>query len=242
MELIYDIDINVKGEAIRLVFKLAKLYSAECVKTRLVNLFLELISTHNEELAKKVSFLLGEILTKLDGSFTKSSGFLTAAIKSFREYGQHKNDEIRRNFALNLIPIIQTIEAKIFLESFKGNFLLLMLNDKNKEIRLICLGHLPIIFQKIGLESSHRDFKVALMKLMKEDDKEILKKIAEILDNALKYLIPDSTILFEDMITVDFLKNLFFIKIFFFFFFCKKFFFFLLASFFFFLAYIIFFS
>ena len=210
MELIYDTDINVKGEAIRLVFKISELFSAECVRNRLVNLFLELMATHNDELTKRVSLLIGEILVKLESYIAKSPVFLSAANKSFKEYGQHKFDEIRKNLASNIIPIIKILEPKNFIENFKTPYINLLLNDKYKEIRIICLGNLPEILKLIGLENSHKHFLTVLIKLMKDEDKEILKKLLSLFECILQaFTIKESNINFEDMNIVKLLISIY---------------------------------
>ena len=203
MELIYDIDINVKGEAIRLIFRLSGVLSPDCVRNRLVGLFLELLGTHNEELTKKVSLFLGEILTRLEvSSALKSGSFLSAAAKGFKDYATHKIEEVRRNFARSLVPILQVLDARLFLESLKTAFLNLLLNDKSKEVRLICLGQLPEVMGKVGFESANKDFKPALVRILKEDDKEILRKLTELLEPIIVSLIPDQSMLYDEMITV----------------------------------------
>ena len=203
MELIYDIDINVKGEAIRLIFRLSGVLSPDCIRSRLVSLFLELLSTHNEELTKKVSLFLGEILTRLEvSSALKSGSFLSAAAKGFKDYATHKIEEVRRNFARSLVPILQVLDARLFLESLKTAFLNLLLNDKSKEVRLICLGQLAEVMGKVGVESANKDFKPALIRILKEDDKEILRRLTELLEPIIISLIPDPSMLYDEMITV----------------------------------------
>lgn len=200
MELIYDTNIDVKGAAIRLVFKISNLYSPECVRNRLVNLFLELIASHNEELTKRVSFILGEMLQKLETFINKSSSFLIAANKGFKAYALHKNDDIRKNFAKNIIPIIKILDPKNFIENFKINYISMLIHDKNKEIRLICLDNFPKMLKLIGFELSHRHFEACLMKLIKDDDKEILKKLLFFFNDILQnFVISDPLIVFEDM-------------------------------------------
>ena len=65
MELIYDGDISVKTSAIHLIFQISNFLSEECVKTRLCSVFLEVFSSHNEELLKRLTPLIGEILCKV---------------------------------------------------------------------------------------------------------------------------------------------------------------------------------
>ena len=168
-----------------------------------MSLFLELLSTHNEELTKKVSLFLGEILTRLEvSSALKSGSFLSAAAKGFKDYATHKIEEVRRNFARSLVPILQVLDARLFLESLKTAFLNLLLNDKSKEVRLICLGQLAEVMGKVGVESANKDFKPALIRILKEDDKEILRRLTELLEPIIISLIPDPSMLYDEMITV----------------------------------------
>ena len=209
MELIYDTDINVKGSAIRLVFKLSAHYSHECVKGRLISLFLELITTHNEELAKRVSTLTGEILTKLEPFITKAGNFITVLNKSFTEYGVHKNDEIRRNLAVNLVFIAEILDSRNFLENYKGIFASFLLSDKAKEIRMISIEKLPQILRIIGPENSHKSFKATIIKLLKEEDKEVLKKFLEFFSEILQSLtVTNPASGFEDQNIVNLLNFL----------------------------------
>ena len=61
MELVYDSDIEIKILAIELVFSLIDNYSVDIKKIRITNLFIELLSNSNEEVIKKMSFLIGDV-------------------------------------------------------------------------------------------------------------------------------------------------------------------------------------
>ena len=61
MELVYDSDIEIKIHAIDLVFELIDCYSVDIKKNRITNLFIELLSNVNEEVVKKMSFLIGKV-------------------------------------------------------------------------------------------------------------------------------------------------------------------------------------
>ena len=65
MELVYDSEINVKSLAIYLIFKIIDLLSEECKMNRMTNLFIELMSSLNEEVNKKISLLIGEVFMKV---------------------------------------------------------------------------------------------------------------------------------------------------------------------------------
>ena len=65
MELVYDAEINVKSLAIYLIFKIIDLLSEECKMNRMTNLFIELMSSLNEEVNKKISLLIGEVFMKV---------------------------------------------------------------------------------------------------------------------------------------------------------------------------------
>ena len=52
MELVYDSDIEIKTQAIDLVFSLIDYYSVDIKKNRITNLFIELLSSTNEEVVK----------------------------------------------------------------------------------------------------------------------------------------------------------------------------------------------
>ncbi len=207
MELIYDTEIDVKGAAIRLVFKLSSFYSVECIKSRLISLFLELITTHNEELAKRVSLIIGEILMKLSPFINKNCNFITIITKSFKEYSQHKCEEIRRNLALNLVFIAKTLDSRNFIDNFKGIFSAFLISDKNREIRMISITNLPEILMVLGPENSHKSFKTVIIRLLKEEDKEILKKFLPFFGQILQSLIVSNpSMSFEDQNTVKALK------------------------------------
>jgi hypothetical protein len=62
MELVYDSDIEIKIIAIDLVFALIDYYSVDIRKNRITNLFIELLSSLNEEVVKKMSFIIGKVI------------------------------------------------------------------------------------------------------------------------------------------------------------------------------------
>ena len=69
MELVYDSDPFVKISAIELVLSNLDLFFEETRKTRLMNLSLELLSSLNEEVNKKVSFYLGKMIKDVNSRF-----------------------------------------------------------------------------------------------------------------------------------------------------------------------------
>lgn len=72
MELVYDSDIEIKILAIDLVFSLIDYYSVDIRKNRITNLFIELLASLNEEVIKKMSFIIGKVFHKLETYLTKS--------------------------------------------------------------------------------------------------------------------------------------------------------------------------
>ncbi len=65
MELVYDGEINVKCAAIRLVFRIIDCFSPETKANRISMLFIELLSSINEEVLKVISKEIGFILSKV---------------------------------------------------------------------------------------------------------------------------------------------------------------------------------
>ena len=61
MELVYDSDLEIKIQAIDLVFSLIDYYSEDIRKNRITNLFIELLQSTNEEVVKQMSFLIGKV-------------------------------------------------------------------------------------------------------------------------------------------------------------------------------------
>ena len=62
MELIYDSDVFVKAEGVNLIFSLIHIYTPEMNQSRIVNLYIEMMNSSNEEVQKVVSRISGQIL------------------------------------------------------------------------------------------------------------------------------------------------------------------------------------
>lgn len=175
MELVYDSDVSIKAASIQLIFNISHLFPPECMKNRLINLFQEVLCTFNEELTKKISLFLEEALVKIEPFVNKSANFLSIAVKSFKSFGTHKNDEIRRNFAKSVVQIVKTLEPKTFLEHFKSIYCALLVNEKNKDIRIVCVGNFADVLGLVGPLSAHHCFKQIFIKFLKDEDKDFLK-------------------------------------------------------------------
>lgn len=65
MELIYDAEINVKSASIKLAFRIIDYYPLEIKNHRIANLFIELLSSINEEVLKVISNMIGQIIFKV---------------------------------------------------------------------------------------------------------------------------------------------------------------------------------
>lgn len=175
MELVYDSDLNTKAAAISLVFSISACFPAECVRNRLIPLFLELLGTHNEELAKKVAQMLDKILQKLDVFVRNSLNFQLLATKSLKSFASSKNEELRASFCRSLAQVARTLECRAFLENFKTVYVNALVAEKNREIRIICVEQLAEILQVLGPSSSNLHFKSPVIKLLREEDKELLR-------------------------------------------------------------------
>jgi hypothetical protein len=71
IELIYDIDIEIKLEAIKFAFSCLDQLSAYTLERRMNFLFLELLSNTNSEVQKLISNLSNDILSKLLPNYLK---------------------------------------------------------------------------------------------------------------------------------------------------------------------------
>jgi len=65
LELIYDSDTIVKLSAIDSVVEILDMLSLSYRKTRMVQVMFELMNSFNEDVTKKMSFLVGKILYKV---------------------------------------------------------------------------------------------------------------------------------------------------------------------------------
>jgi hypothetical protein len=65
MELHYDSNMSIKLAAISSLVKALEILSYDFRKNRMVYVFLELMNSVNEEVMKKISFYIGEIIYKV---------------------------------------------------------------------------------------------------------------------------------------------------------------------------------
>lgn len=65
MELLYDSNINIKLAAIDAIVKVTDILSQDYKKARMINVFLELMNSINEEVMKRMSLHIGTILHKV---------------------------------------------------------------------------------------------------------------------------------------------------------------------------------
>jgi len=73
MELLYDSNINIKLAAIDAIVKVTDILSMDFKKNRMTTVFLELMNSVNEDVMKKMSFHIGDIVYKVTFSMIKMS-------------------------------------------------------------------------------------------------------------------------------------------------------------------------
>ena len=117
---------------------------------------------------------------------------MTSFFSVYKEYGQHKNAEIRLNFAYNLPAILKLFGVKYF-DHIKTNFVGLMLND-TREIKACCFSGLVEILKMLGLEESYKFFPEPICDFISNteniEDLELMKKSLPVLGDILEAMSP----------------------------------------------------
>lgn len=191
MELVYDAEINVKCAGIRLIFRIIDALSVEMRANRILTLFIEMLTSINEEVLKVISSQIGyivykviflyynsncKIFGKLESFIKKNPSYISSILSTFKEYGCNKNEEIRKNFAFNLPAILSILDPKQF-DFFKNIYINQLLNEKSFEIRQIAVSCLHEIVKLLPWEDVHKNFKDIIKSLFKESNYVLLRKL-----------------------------------------------------------------
>lgn len=166
-ELVYDPEIKIKVSSIKLQVEILDYQKNVQKRSKIANLFSEILQLVNEDVVKVMSFSQAKIISKLDTLVTKNNVILTSFLNFYKEVARSKNPEIKQNFQFNLPGMISQIDIKLF-TSFRHQFLP-QYCDENELVRLYWVTVIMDVADLIGPEESIRHFSGPVRELIENE-------------------------------------------------------------------------
>jgi len=141
-EFVYDSDIEVKMAAIDSLVELLDVLSPSFKRSKMVSVFFEMMSSSNEEMMKKMSFLVGKIFYKLEPIMLENKTLIAQVEGYIKEWIAQKIPEVKKNIIYNLPYLIRVFEDKTLLKDlyFKAT------RDSILEIRVTAISSFLEVF------------------------------------------------------------------------------------------------